>query len=123
MIVGLGIDTVCISRFSSVLLRRPGIVDRLFTPRESHLRDSTPRSHESLAVRFAAKEAVAKALGAPTGMSWHDCEILVDERGQPYVETRDSVAAVAQRKGVQHWHVSLTHDGDNAVAMVIAEGS
>jgi holo-[acyl-carrier protein] synthase len=56
-------------------------------------------------------------------MSWHDCEVLVGERGNPFLELRDSVASAAHAQGVQRWHLSLTHDGDNAVAMVIAEGN
>lgn len=122
MIVGIGVDTVSISRFSVVRARRPGIVDRIFTQRESLQSDAMPRTDESLAVRFAAKEAVAKALGAPTGMCWHDCEVVVGERGEPILEVRDSVAAVARTLGVERWHVSLTHDGDHAVAFVIGEG-
>lgn len=122
MIVGIGIDTVSISRFSAMRARRPNIVERLFTERESHFADATLRTDESLAARFAAKEAVAKVLRAPAGMSWHDCEVVLGDVGEPTLEVRDSVADVARALGVERWHLSLTHDGDHAVAMVIGEG-
>ena len=76
---------------------------------------------ESLAARFAAKEAVAKALGSPGGMAWHDCEVVVEGHGQPNLEIRGTVAARAELLGVRAWHLSLSHDGGIASAVVIAE--
>ena len=67
------------------------------------------------------KEAVAKALGAPAGLSWQDCEILIGERGKPYLELSGTVAAEAKRQGITNWHLSLSHDGNIATAFVIAE--
>ncbi len=121
MIVGIGIDIVVVARFAGMIERRPGVVERLFTERESRLPSGDLRGPASLAARFAAKEAIAKALGAPAGMAWHDCEIVVDESGRPRVEARGTVADVADRLGIRHWHLSLTHDGDNAVAQAIGE--
>ena len=121
MIVGIGIDIVHVSRFAGMMERRPGMIERLFTERESRLPDGDLRGPASLAARFAAKEAIAKALGAPAGMAWHDCEIVVDDRGRPRVEMRGTVAAVASDLGIERWHLSLTHDGDNAVAQAIGE--
>ncbi|GFZ77662.1 holo-ACP synthase [Nesterenkonia alkaliphila] len=115
MIVGIGIDVVDVPRFAQQLERTPALRDRLFTPAERELR------LRSLAARFAAKEAVAKALGAPAGMNFQDCEVICDSSGNPQIQVRDSVAAVAAVKGVQHWHLSLSHDGDIATALVIAE--
>lgn len=118
-IVGIGVDVVDVARFTDVLARTEGIVDRLFT------RDEQVRSagHElpvvSLAARFAVKEAVAKALGAPAGLDFHDCQVTSE--GKPSVEVRGSVAAAANALGVTHWHVSISHDGPVAVAYVIAE--
>ena len=68
-----------------------------------------------------AKEAVAKALEAPAGLSWQDCEILIGERGKPYLELSGTVAAEAKRQGITNWHLSLSHDGNIATAFVIAE--
>jgi holo-[acyl-carrier protein] synthase len=121
MIIGVGIDTVQISRFAAVIERRPGMVTRLFTAGESHDQRGR-RSMASLAARFAAKEAVAKALGAPGGLQWHDCEVVSDDSGRPALRLRGSVARAAESAGALQWHLSLTHDGDHAIAQVIAEG-
>jgi holo-[acyl-carrier protein] synthase len=123
VIISIGIDTVHIPRFTTIIERRPTIVDRLFTAQEScHPADGRRRGASSLAARFAAKEAVAKALGAPGGLHWHDCLILTDESGRPRVEVTGTVAAAAASQGIDRWHVSLTHDGDYAVAQVVTEG-
>ena len=115
MIVGIGTDVVDLARFAATLERTPTVRARLFTPAEAALRP------ESLAARFAAKEAVAKALGAPAGMRWHDCEVVTDPDGRPWLTVSGSVAAVAAERGVSRWHLSLSHDGGIASAMVIAE--
>lgn len=120
-IVGTGIDVVSISRFEALMDRQPGVVERLFTARESMTPEGGTRSSASLAARFAAKEAVAKALGAPSGLHWHDCEILTDTSGRPVVNVRGSVAEAARGAGVTRWHLSLSHDADMAIAQVIAE--
>ncbi|PVE19015.1 holo-ACP synthase [Arthrobacter sp. Bz4] len=115
MIVGIGVDVVDIDRFGRQLERTPGLRERLFVPAERVL------NLRSLAARFAAKEAVAKALGAPAGMNWQDCWIGIDAAGSPSVEVKGTVAAVAAAKGVRRWHLSLSHDGGVATAMVVAE--
>ncbi|MGQ5259688.1 holo-ACP synthase [Micromonospora sp. ZYX-F-536] len=121
MIVAVGIDVVLVDRFARALARTPLLADRLFTEAERHTSSGSPRSPESLAARFAAKEAVAKALGAPAGLSWHDCEIVPDPDGRPWLTVTGTVAAVAVERGVNHWHLSLSHDGGIASAMVVAE--
>jgi holo-[acyl-carrier protein] synthase len=120
-IVGVGIDVVPIERFASVLARTPSLKDRLFTPAELVTHAGEPRSAESLAARFAAKEALAKALGAGGGMLWTDAEVLVDDAGRPSLEVRGTVRARADSLGVASWHVSLSHDGGIAAATVVAE--
>ena len=75
----------------------------------------------ALAARFAAKEAVAQALGAPAGLRWHDCEIVSDPDGRPWLTVSGTVAAVAGERGISRWHLSLSHDGGIASAMVVAE--
>ena len=115
MIVGIGVDVVDVPRFGRQLERTPGLRARLFVPAEREL------NLRSLAARFAAKEAVAKALGAPAGMNWQDCQVDLDAAGAPAVSVRGTVAAAAEAKGVRTWHLSLSHDGDVATAMVVAE--
>ena len=115
MIVGVGIDVVDVKRLGQSLERTPGLGARLFTESEREL------PLESLAARFAAKEAVAKALGAPGGLAWLDAEVVRLEGGCPSLRVTGSVAAAAQARGVAGWHVSLSHDGGVAAATVIAE--
>ncbi|WP_244929885.1 holo-ACP synthase [Nocardioides sp. W7] len=116
MIVGVGIDVCDIERFGISLERTPGLRSRLFTPAEA------TRPLASLAARFAAKEALAKALGAPVGMSWHDAEVLNESSGRPLLEMRGSVLARAEALGVGSVHVSLSHDAGIASAVVVLEG-
>ena len=123
MIVGIGVDVVDVPRFEHALVRTPRLRDRLFTPTESEHADGTPRSPASLAVRFAAKEAVAKALGAPAGLQWHDCEVETLPDGRPVLHVRGSVLQAAQSCGITQWHVSLSHDGAVGIATVIAESN
>ena len=122
MIIGIGIDVVPVERFAASLVRTPGLRDRLFTAAEQHTPSGAPRSGESLAARFAAKEALAKALGAPGDLHWHDAEVVVGDHGRPHLEVRGSVAGRAAQLGVSTWHLSLSHDGGIASAMVVAEG-
>jgi holo-[acyl-carrier protein] synthase len=123
VIVGIGADVVSVPRFSASLVRTPGMRDRLFTAREQLTDEGRPRTDTSLAARFAAKEAVAKALGAPGGMRWHDCEVVADAAGRPWLRLTGTVAAAAEAQGIDRWHLSLSHDGDLAVAYVIAESA
>lgn len=123
MIVGIGVDIVDVPRFAESLRRSPGILDRLFTPVERVSDQGGRRTDTSLAARFAAKEAVAKALGAPRGLQWHDCEVVGDSDGRPWLRVSGTVAAQALEQGIDRWHLSLTHDGDVAVAYVVAESS
>lgn len=116
MIIGLGIDVVDIARFGSSLERTPRLLERLFTPDERTLR------LPSLAARFAAKEALAKSLGAPVGLSWTDATVRTDELGRPFLEVWGSVEARAEELGVASFHLSLSHDAGIASAVVIAEG-
>jgi holo-[acyl-carrier protein] synthase len=121
MIVGIGIDIVEIPRFEGTITRQPAMVDRLFTQREQFTDDGHRRTPTSLAARFAAKEAVAKALGVPAGMQWHHCEVVGDASGRPHLHLSDTVLGQAHAQGITSWHLSLSHDGDLAVAYVIAE--
>jgi holo-[acyl-carrier protein] synthase len=121
VIVGVGIDVVAVSRFALALERTPGLAERVFVPAELLTGAGRARSAESLAARFAAKEAVAKALGAPGNLKWHDAEVQVAEHGQPRLVVSGTVAARAASLGVTDFHVSLSHDAGIASAVVIAE--
>ena len=114
-IVGIGIDVADIARFEATLQRTPGMRDRLFTPGERNL------AIQSLAARFAAKEALAKALGAPSGLSWQDAEVVTEPSGRPTLQITGTVAARAEQLGVEKLHLSLSHDAGIASAIVIAE--
>jgi holo-[acyl-carrier protein] synthase len=116
MIIGVGIDVVDVERFGSTLERTPRLRERLFTPAERDL------ALVSLAARFAAKEALAKALGAPVGLHWTDATVHRGDDGRPHLEVTGSVAARAAELGVAHLHVSLSHDAGIASAVVVAEG-
>jgi holo-[acyl-carrier protein] synthase len=122
VIIGVGIDVVPVERFARSLTRTPGLRDRLFTGAEQLTPAGSPRTGESLAARFAAKEALAKALGAPGDLHWHDAEVTVGQHGRPHLEVRGSVAGRAAQLGVSRWHISLSHDGGIASAVVVAEG-
>ncbi|WP_031510559.1 holo-ACP synthase [Streptomyces megasporus] len=122
MIVGVGIDVAEIDRFAAALDRTPALADRLFVPAELLLPGGGRRGVASLAARFAAKEALAKALGAPGGLLWTDAEVVAADNGRPSLRVRGTVAARAAELGVRHWHVSLSHDAGVASAVVIAEG-
>lgn len=114
-VIGVGIDVVDIDRFMVSLERTPGLRARVFTPAEAALPPA------SLAARFAAKEALAKALGAPRGMAWHDAEVVCESSGRPTFEIRGSVKAVADALGVRSVHLSLSHDAGIASAVVVLE--
>ena len=116
MIVGVGIDVVDISRFAESLGRTPDLRDRLFTPGETGL------GIASLAARFAAKEAIAKALGAPGNLHWHDAEVFSEDSGRPITTMRGTVLARADELGVTSCHLSLSHDAGIASAVVVLEG-
>lgn len=115
MIVGIGVDVVDVTRFGETLRRTPALRQRLFTVAEREL----PLA--SLAARFAAKEALAKALGAPAGLQWLDCEVVKDEEGRPVFALTGTVATRADSIRANTLHLSLSHDAGIASAMVVAE--
>ena len=114
-IVSVGIDVCDIARFEASLARTPSLRARLFTP------DEATRPPASLAARFAAKEALAKALGAPRGLAWQDAEVVSQESGRPVMAMRGTVLARAEELGAAHVHLSLSHDAGIASAVVVLE--
>lgn len=121
-VIGVGVDIVDITRFAGVVERTPTFVDRIFTPEESVDASGRRRSAQSLAARFAAKEAVAKVLVRTHGLEWHHCEVITDGSGNPELRISGTVAAAAEALGIERWHLSLSHDGGHAIAYVVAEG-
>ena len=92
----------------------------MFTPAEVALCGGDRLRTDSLAARWAAKEAVAKVLVDTGGLVWHDCEVLGGEHGQPRLVVRGTVADAARARGIDSWHLSLSHDGGMAIAFVVA---
>ena len=120
-VVGVGTDLVEVDRLRTALERTPGLVHRLFTPAEQSrcARNKDPLPH--LAARFAAKEAVMKALGrGMSAMAFTDIEVVTDATGAPSVRLAGRARQVADAAGVQRWSLSLTHDGGMAHAIALA---
>lgn len=117
VIVGIGVDACSVERWEAACARRPGFADRWLTPAEAATRV------ESQAARFAAKEALAKALRIERGLGWHDAEVVTDDAGRPSFEVTGTVAARMRELGVTRVHLSLSHDAGMALAFVVAEGS
>jgi holo-[acyl-carrier protein] synthase len=121
VILGVGVDTVSISRFEGKLADTPRLKDRLFLDFETHT-DGTDASIPTLAGRFAAKEAVIKALAGNPGIEWHGIEVGKESSGKPVIWLHGATAKIALQLGVRKFHVSISHDGDSAIAFVVAEG-
>jgi holo-[acyl-carrier protein] synthase len=98
VIVGIGVDLCSVERWEAMVARRPAVVARLLTPAEA------AKNPTSQAARFAAKEALAKALGAPMGLAWLDAEVVTE-------------------LGVTRVHLSISHDAGLAIAYVVCEGA
>jgi holo-[acyl-carrier protein] synthase len=112
MIDGIGIDVVDIKRFHESLERTPGLREKLFTEAERTVKES------SLAARFAAKEALYKALSPERGLHWHDAEVINQLNGKPAFLFRGEIADLVDGAAV---HLSLSHDAGIASAMVVIE--
>jgi holo-[acyl-carrier protein] synthase len=117
MIVGIGVDLVDVARFETAIENTPKLKDRLFTEGEKSF------SGYSLAARFAAKEALMKAVGKAQGLSFQEVEVIKDEFGKPSFELSGQSQTTVSDKGIANLHLSLSHDGGIAVAYVIAEGN
>ena len=115
MIIGTGIDLVDIPRFERTVTRTPRLMQRLFAPSEQSLR------LPSLAARYAAKEALIKALGGSDGVHWTEIEVASEPSGRPYFVLTGTTAAAVAARGITTLHLSLTHDAGLAAAHVVAE--
>jgi holo-[acyl-carrier protein] synthase len=124
MIVGVGVDVVDVERFRRVLARTPSMRERLFTADELTYVKPRPDPVPSLAARFAAREAMMKALGLGLGaFGFHDVSVQVSVGGAPSLIVVDRAAELAAQRGVETFHLSLSHDGPVATAVVVADGS
>ncbi|MFZ9105962.1 MAG: holo-ACP synthase [Pontimonas sp.] len=122
MVIGVGVDVVDLERFARSMTRTPQLGERLFGESDHHGIPEGDARIQSLAARFAAKEAALKALGGDVpGFSWHDIQVTKSDSGAPSLVVSGGVAERAQQKGVTSWHLSISHDGPVAVAFVIAE--
>jgi holo-[acyl-carrier protein] synthase len=120
-VVGVGLDLVDIGRFAAVLARRPSISGRLFTPGERTYAGTLADPVPSLAARFAAKEAVMKALGVGLGaFDFADVEVQRRPSGEPHLVLGGRAAQAASDRAVRRWLVSLTHTATTAGAVVLA---
>jgi holo-[acyl-carrier protein] synthase len=125
-ILGHGIDLVEVARLRRAIDEH-GVrfVDRVFTPSEQSYASANPRRYfEHLAGRFAAKEAVLKALGTGWrgGIAWTDIEVELAASGMPCVKLSGETAEVARRAGIHAWHLSITHIETHAMASAIGTG-
>lgn len=125
-IIGHGIDLVEIARVEGLIERHgPRALERIFTPGEAGYAGSSARLRgQRLAPRFAAKEAVFKALGTgwSAGMAWTDAEVVLLPSGAPTIRLHGRAREIAGERGIAGWFVSLTHTRTHAAASVIAFG-
>ncbi len=119
-VLGVGVDIVDIERFTRALERTPALRQRLFGPVDTQPQDLAA---QSLAARFAAKEATLKALGGNiSGFSWHDIQVTGERGQQPKLVLSGGVAQRAALSGVTSTHLSMSHDGGMAIAFVVVDG-
>lgn len=127
MIVGSGIDLIEIARIHQSMERfGQRFLDRVFTPAEqAYCLRKRRTAAESLAARFAAKEAGAKALGTgiSRGVNWLEIEVVREPGGRPTLQFTGRAAQIARTLGVSHAALSLTHTGNLAMASVVLENS
>ena len=121
MIVGIGIDVVDLARFERAADRTPALLKRLFADSEQ-LDGAARRPLRSMAARFAAKEALIKAIGDSTGVRWHDMAVVSDGLRNPGFEVYGALAGIVAAKGITRIHLSMSHDAGVAMAYVVAEG-
>lgn len=124
MILGIGIDTVEISRFQRFLDEdNQALLNRLFAPAEQEYCRTKKQSASCLAARFAAKEAFVKAMGTGLrdGMCWTEIEVSNDQLGKPFLKLSGHTLKLFSKRGDATTHLSLSHDGGHAVAQVVLE--
>jgi holo-[acyl-carrier protein] synthase len=124
MIIGIGTDLVCISRIRRLIRRFPHRIGaKIFTPAELMAGQNRPDSAASLAGRFAAKEAVLKALGTgwSGGARFIEIEITTGPNRRPLLRLHGKTAEIARDRGIERWHISIAHEGDMVLAVAVGE--
>lgn len=125
MIYGIGIDLVRVARIAQVLSRYGDrFLNRVFTPQEIAYCQGKVWTASGLALRFAAKEAFAKALGVGLrkgGIRWQEVEVVPDSRGKPELFVRGRAAELCEQAGIRGMHLSLTDEDHQALAVVVLE--
>jgi holo-[acyl-carrier protein] synthase len=124
MIVGLGLDIAEVDRIEAAIMRHGApFIERLFTPAEAAYCESHKNRYERYAARFAAKEATMKALGTGwrRGVRWRDIEVAREPSGKPTIRLEGVAREFAERLGVKHISLTITHSGNLALAQVIFE--
>lgn len=116
-VVGVGVDVVDVARLTAALERTGSLADRLFLRAEQ---EATGGDQARLAARFAAKEAVAKALGL-RGARFLEVEVVSEPSGRPAVRVSGETKIAAEQAGIRTFHLSLSHDAGVATAFVVAE--
>ncbi len=120
-VLGVGIDLVDVDRFRLSLQRTPSMRERMFTEGERAYAETANDPTERYAARFAAKEAVMKAMGVGLGaFGFHDVEVLRDDGGRPSLRVVGAAELLAVERGVAGWQLSLTHTATSAGAVVVA---
>lgn len=120
-----GNDIICISRVQESIERLgENFLKRVYTTEEINYCESRRMcKYQSYAARFAAKEAVYKAIAPETSeeVEWKNIEVKRKEKGKPYIQLSGKLKTLAEEKGIQFMDLSLSHDGDYAIAVVIAQ--
>ncbi len=119
--IGIGVDLVEVDRMRTVLARTPTMAVRCFTEGERTYAESAHDPAERYAARFAAKEAVMKALGVGLGaIDWYDVEVVRNDEGAPALVITGRAAELAADRGVSRWLLTLTHTSTMAEAIAVA---
>lgn len=119
--IGIGVDLCEVDRMRAALTRTPTLRDRLFTEDERDYCDLRTDPVERYAARFAAKEAVLKAMGVGLGSCrWHDIEVVRAESGAPSVQLHGTAKALADERGIARWLLTISHTRQTAEAIAVA---
>jgi holo-[acyl-carrier protein] synthase len=120
-VIGIGVDLCEVDRMRTALARTPGLRTRLFTDDEQAYCDRRRDPAERYAARFAAKEAVLKAMGLGLGAcSWLDIEVAKADSGEPSVQLHHRARLLAASRGISEWRLTITHTRHVAEAIAVA---
>jgi holo-[acyl-carrier protein] synthase len=123
MVLGIGVDIIEVARVQKAVERNPRFVDKVFTATELAYSEGKKTKFQHLAARFAAKEAFGKALGTGlAGIRLKDIQVINNHNGRPEIRLYDTALARLDAMKGRSIHISLTHESDNAIAMVVIEG-